>query len=325
MFRTLLLASTIAALCACSDAQALPAAHAADAPASAPAADNTVTSLSGKPLTAPESLPRQAQLETDLAEARAQQAANPDDPDALIWVARRLGYLWRFHEAIAVLDEAVARWPDDPRIYRHRGHRYITVRDFPRAQADLEKAAQLIAGKRDEIEPDGAPNPAGIPRTTLAYNIWYHLGLARYLQGNYAQALDAYEELLRTPAADNDDSVVAVTDWMWMSLMRLGREDEAAALLDKVTPQMDILENDSYHRRLLVYKSLESVDKLLSPESNDTTDIATQGYGVANYYLVNGETEKAKAVLAKILESQGWPAFGYIAAEADMQRLQSAE
>lgn len=326
MFRKLLLASTIAALCACSsDSPAPPTADAAEAPAAAPAADNTVTSLSGQPLTAPASLPRQAQLEADLAEARANQAANPDDPDALIWVARRLGYLWRFNEAIAVLDEGVARWPDDARIYRHRGHRYITVRDFPRAQADFEKAAQLIAGKPDEIEPDGAPNPAGIPRTTLAYNIWYHLGLAHYLQGNYAQALDAYQELLKTSAADNDDSIVAVTDWMWMSLMRLGRKDEAATLLEKVTPQMDILENDSYHRRLLMYKGLESADKLLSPESNDTTDIATQGYGVANYYLVNGETEKAKAVLARILEGQGWPAFGYIAAEADMQRLRSAE
>lgn len=329
MFRKLLLASTIAALCACSSDTPPPATEAADTPASttaeAPAADNTVESLLGQTLSPPDVLPRQAQLEADLAEARAQQAANPDDPEALIWVARRLGYLWRFNEAIAVLDQGAERWPDNPKIYRHRGHRYITVRDFPRAQADFEKAAALIAGKPDEIEPDGAPNPAGIPRTTLAYNIWYHLGLAHYLQGNYAQALDAYQELLKTSAADNDDSIVAVTDWMWMSLMRLGRKDEAAALLEKVTPEMEILENDSYHRRLLMYKGLESADKLLSPDSTDTTDIATQGYGVANYYLVNGETDKAKGVLSKILEGQGWPAFGYIAAEADMKRLQSGQ
>src|SRR5690606_27408006 len=293
--------------------------------AGAPAADNTVSSLLGQPLVPPETLPNQDKLEADHAEALAQREANPDDPEALIWVARRLGYLCRFNEAIAVLDEGIARWPDNPKLYRHRGHRYITVRDFPRAQADFEKAAQLIAGQPDEIEPDGAPNPAGIPRTTLAYNIWYHLGLAHYLQGNYDRALEAYEELLKTSAADNDDSIVAVTDWMWMSLMRLGRKDEAAALLEKIQPQMDLLENDSYHRRLLMYKGLETPETLLNPDSDDTTDIATQGYGVANYYLVNGETEKAKAVLAKILEGQGWPAFGYIAAEADMKRLQSAD
>ncbi len=279
-----------------------------------------VTSLSGKALHAPDPVPNQDALEADLAAARAHFASYPDDPDALIWVARRLGYLWRYHEAIAVLDEGIARWPDNPRLYRHRGHRHITVRNFAHAQSDLEHAAELIAGQPDEIEPDGAPNPAGIPRTTLAYNIWYHLGLARFLQGDYTGALAAYEETLRV--SDNDDSIVAATDWMWMSLMRLGRNDEAAALLERITPEMDLLENDGYHRRLLMYKGLLQPEALLDLASGDTTDIATQGYGVANYYLVRGETEKAKAVLARILEGQGWNAFGYIAAEADMQRLE---
>ena len=225
------------------------------------------------------------------AAARAHFASHPDDPDALIWIARRLGYLWRYREAIAVLDEGIERWPDNPRLYRHRGHRHITVRDFARAQADLERAAELIAGQPDEIEPDGAPNPAGIPRTTLAYNIWYHLGLARFLQGDYAGALAAYEETMRV--SDNDDAIVAATDWTWMTLMRLGREDEAAALLGRISPDMDLLENDGYHRRLLMYKGLESAEALLNPATADSTDIATQGYGVANFHLVHGETARA--------------------------------
>src|SRR5690606_31846839 len=171
MFRTLLLASALAALCACGEAPSPAHTAGAGTEAGAPAADNTVSSLLGQPLVAPETLPNQDKLEADLAEALAQREANPDDPEALISVARRLGYLWRFNEAIAVLDEGIARWPDNPKLYRHRGHRYITVRDFASAQADFEKATQLIAGQPDEIEPDGQPNPAGIPRTTLAYNI----------------------------------------------------------------------------------------------------------------------------------------------------------
>lgn len=320
MVRTLLLASMITALCACTGAPDT-SAEATTATAEAPVTDNVVTSLLGAPLTPPSPLPRRDQLEADLAEALAAQDANPDDPEALIWVARRLGYLWRFQEAIAVLDEGIERWPDNAKLYRHRGHRYITVRDFPHAQADFERAATLIAGQPDEIEPDGAPNPAGKPRSTLAFNVWYHLGLAHYLQGDYEQALSAYDELLKSGASDNDDSVVAVTDWMWMSLMRLGRKEEAAALLEKIQPQMEILENQSYHRRLLMYKGLEAPEALLSPDSTDTTDIATQGYGLANYYLVNGETDKAKAVLEKVLAGAGWQAFGHIAAEADMHRL----
>ena len=321
MLRTTLLASMIAMLCACG--QSTDSAPASDQTAEAAAATTIapVISLSGEELRPPSEIPNAAELEANLVKARADFEANPDDPEALIWVARRLGYLWQFHEAIAVLDEGVSRWPDNAKLYRHRGHRYITVRDFPRAQADFEKAAELIAGQPDEIEPDGQPNRLNQPRTTLAYNIWYHLGLSHYLQGNYEKALEAYAELLKTEAANNNDSVVAVNDWMWMSLMRLGRKDEAAALLTKISPDMELLENDSYLRRLLMYKGVESPQALLDPTLSDTTDIATQGYGVANYYFVNGQTEKAKEVLEKILAGAGWPAFGYIAAEADMARM----
>lgn len=320
MFRTTLLPLLLVALCACGNTSAPPTAHAEESPdPEATATPAPVVSLSGEPLLPPKPIPNQERLEADLAGARADFEANPDDPDALIWVARRLGYLWQYHEAIAVLDQGIARWPDNPRLYRHRGHRYITVRDFSRAQADLEKAVGLIAGQPDEIEPDGAPNPSGIPRTTLAYNIWYHLGLSHFLQGRYEPALEAYDTLLET--ADNDDSIVAVTDWAWMSLMRLGREEDAAGLLERITPDMQILENNSYHRRLLMYKGLESAEALLNPDSADMTDIATQGYGVANYYLVTGETEKARVVLDRIVSGAGWNAFGYIAAESDLQRM----
>jgi hypothetical protein len=33
----------------------------------------------------------------------------------------------------------------DPRFLRHRGHRFITLRRFADAEADLERAARLIA------------------------------------------------------------------------------------------------------------------------------------------------------------------------------------
>jgi tetratricopeptide (TPR) repeat protein len=278
-----------------------------------------VRSLSGAALPPPDPVPQQARLEADLAEAIAARTARPDDPDALIWVGRRLGYLWRYREAIDVFGEGIERWPDDARFYRHRGHRYITVRDFPRAQADLERAAELVAGRPDGIEPDGAPNPAGIPRTTLAYNIWYHLGLARFLQADYEGALAAYVETMRV--SDNDDALVAVTDWMWMTLMRLGRHDQAAALLARITPDMDLLENDAYHRRLRMYQGAEPPGALLDG-AGDATAIATQGYGVANWYLVHGDTDAAREVLRRIVAGPGWNAFGYIAAEADLQRLE---
>jgi len=277
------------------------------------------TSLSGKPLFIPAALPNQQKLEADLADAEKTLAANPNDAEAIIWVGRRLGYLWRFNDAIAMFSKGIAMDPANPKFYRHRGHRYISIRQFAKAQADFEKAAQLIKGKPDEIEPDGAPNPAGKPRSTLQFNIWYHLALGHYLQGNYAKAYDAQAECMKV--SKNDDSIVATSDWMWMTLMRLNRKADAAKVLIPITPTMDILENQSYHRRLLMYKGLEKPEALLDTKTPDPTQIATQGYGVANYYFVMGDRARARDVFEKIVAGTGWHAFGFIAAEADLQRL----
>jgi tetratricopeptide (TPR) repeat protein len=279
--------------------------------------------LTGKPLYAPAEIPNQQKLQADLDQAQKALAAAPDDPEALIWVGRRYGYLWRFQDAIATFSKGIARWPDNPKFYRHRGHRYISVREFAKAQADFEKATALMKGKPDEIEPDGAPNPAGKPRGTLHFNVWYHLGLAYYLQGNFAKAYDAYVECMKV--SNNDDSIVATSDWMWMTAMRLGRKADAAKLLERIQPKMDILENTAYHRRLLMYKGLEKPDALMNTVQADpaqlATQIATQGYGVGNYYFVTGNPARAREVFQKVTGGTGWNAFGYIAAEVDLARM----
>ncbi len=45
--------------------------------------------------------------------------------------------------------------PNDPQFLRHRGHRYVTIREFDRAIADLEKAGEMIKGKSNKVEQDG--------------------------------------------------------------------------------------------------------------------------------------------------------------------------
>ena len=176
-----------------------------------------------------------------------------------------------------------------------------------------------MSGTKDEIEPDGAPNAAGVPRSTLQFNIWYHLGLAYYLKGDFANAKRAYEECMKV--SNNDDSITATTDWQWMTLMRMGDKAGAAKVLERITPKMDILENGSYHRRLLMYKGLEKPEALLDTANADDLTIATQGYGVGNYYLVTGDQAKAKEIFDRVLAGRQWAAFGYIAAEADLARM----
>jgi tetratricopeptide (TPR) repeat protein len=276
------------------------------------------TSLSGKPLF-PIDPPNRQQLEASLAQAKKDFAAKPNDADAIIWFGRRYGYLWRYRDAIDVFSKGIALHPNDARMYRHRGHRYITVREFDRAIADFDKAVTLIKGTRDEIEPDGAPNPAGKPRSTLHFNIWYHLALAHYLKGDYEKALAAWNECMKV--STNDDSITATSDWLWMTLMRLNRKADAAKVLERITPKMEILENGSYHRRLLMYKGLEQPEALLDTASADALTIATQGYGVGNWYFVTGDRQRARAIFEKVVAGPQWSAFGYIAAEADLQRM----
>lgn len=277
------------------------------------------TSLSGKPLMRIDLGAQQKQLEANLAKAEQDLAANPKSADAIIWVGRRLGYLWRYQDAIQMFSRGIAEHPDDPRMYRHRGHRYITVRRFDEAIADFEKAVTLIKGKPDEIEPDGQPNKLNKPLSTLHFNIWYHLALAHYLKGDFEEALSAYNECMKV--STNDDLVVATSDWLWMTLMRLGRKAEADKVLARITPTMNIIENGSYHRRLLMYKGLEKPEALMDPSNADALTLATQGYGVGNFYLVTGNPQRARATFEQVVAGTNWSAFGYIAAEADLQRM----
>jgi len=281
-----------------------------------------LVSLLGRPLHASPPGADRAKLEANLEKARADLAADPRDPAKVVWVGRRLGYLWRMREAIDVFSRGIEAQPDFAPLYRHRGHRYITLRQFDRAIADLERAAKLIEGKPDEVEEDGAPNEKNIPLTSLGFNVWYHLALARYLQADFAGAVRDFTKTLEF-CRGYDDNVVAVTDWLYMSLRRSAREKEAAALLASIREDMTIIENRAYHRRLLMYKGLHKPVALLSTDKASELDVATYGYGVANLFLYNGHSGRAKSELERVVSGPYWPAFGFIAAEVDLARMKN--
>ncbi len=279
-----------------------------------------VVSLLGRPLFASPPGGDRAALEENLAKARAELAADPNNPAKIVWVGRRLGYLWRIHEAIEVFSKGIKAHPMHVPLYRHRGHRYITLRQFDKAASDLELAATLIEGTPDEVEEDGQPNAKNIPLTSTAFNVWYHLALARYLQGDFEAALRGWRETMKH-CRGYDDNVVAVTDWMYMTLRRLGRDAEAMALLEIIRSDMVMIENRAYHRRLLMYKGLLPYEDLLKTGSATELDVATYGYGVGNWHLYNGDRAKAAEVFERVIAGPYWPAFGYIAAEVELARV----
>jgi tetratricopeptide (TPR) repeat protein len=275
------------------------------------------TSLDGKPLYRDPLITaeQRPELEANLKKAEADYARDPKNADHIIWLGRRLGYLHRYHDAIDAFTKGVELYPGDARFYRFRGHRYISVRDFDKAIADLAKGAELIRGKADEEEPSGV---GGSP-STLHFNVWYHLGLAHYLKGDFAKAIDAYLECMKASA--DDESKVATSDWLYMAYRRNGSAAEAAKVLEPIREGMPIEENTAYYQRLLMYKGLVKPEAVLNPEKAEPLQVATQGYGVANWYLYNGDAERAREVLEKVVAVGYWPAFGHIAAEVELQRL----
>ncbi len=270
------------------------------------------TSLSGKPLYPmtfePEKL---KQLQSDLDRAKMEYKRFPDHLDQIIALGRKHAALTYYREAVEIYTRGLEKYPDNPKLLRFRGHRYISLRQFDKAVADLSKAADLVKDMEDEMEP-------GSYSTTVKFNIWYHLSLAYYLQSDYANALKSYRETMKH-GKWNDDGIASTSNWLYATLRRLGKDDEAQKVLEPVHEDMKILDNTMYHQLLMMYKGELKPDEVLNGDS-DALALATVGYGVGNWYLMNGQTEKAREVFERVLEGPYWPAFGFIAAEAEMSR-----
>lgn len=277
----------------------------------------------GQPFTCGNRLPvpvfpeeQQKHLETQLFQAKKLYDSLPQDPEALIWYARRLGYMALYSEAIDVLTKGIDIHPEDARMYRHRGHRYLTIRCIEKAINDFEKAAVLVSGRPDEMEPDGQPNEANIPTSTLQSNIYYHLGLAYYLQKNYSKAQRAYEQCLMV--SKNPDMYTATANWYYLTLQCLNEQEAAEKLLRNIDFNVPLLENGVYRKLLLLHKEKPSASQAMqiAHEGNDLQS-ATFLYGLYMYLKLNGFRNESESVRTKLLSGNQFSSFGYIAAEMD--------
>ncbi|MFY9573274.1 MAG: tetratricopeptide repeat protein, partial [Blastocatellia bacterium] len=212
-------------------------------------------------------------------------------------LGRAQATVWRFRDAIATFTRGIGMDSTNAMLYRHRGHRYISTRQFDKALADMERGAKL---------------------NDKNYDIWYHLGLAAYLKGEFTKAAGAYEKAYAL--SEKDDSRIAATDWLYMSYRRGGKNTEAARALARITPDMKVEENKSYFDRLMFYKGLKKESDIVTDKLTDL-ELATVGYGIANWHLYNGDKAKARVLFQKITSGKYWPAFGFIAAETELIRM----
>ncbi|HAU24321.1 MAG TPA: hypothetical protein DCX09_06525, partial [Gammaproteobacteria bacterium] len=202
---------------------------------------------------------------------------------------------------------------------RHRGHRYISIREFEPAIADFERAVELMQGLAVTVEPDGLPNAQNIPLTTTQGNVWYHLGLAYYLQQDWPRALSAFRNGYNM--GGYDDNLVSTGHWIYMILRRMGSDAEAAVALNEISADMNIIENMSYHQLCLLYKGELEIEDMMAANGDDPSNAAL-AYGIANYFYYNGDKQRSDELLERIVSGSSWSAFGFIAAESDLANPQ---
>lgn len=312
--------------------------HAAVSPVAAPI---EAVSLLGVPLARPVVAEnRRASLEADLGLAESRYDKDPSNEENIIWLGRRLAYMGRFNDAIAAFTEGLKKFPQSPRLLRHRGHRYITTRKLDEAIADLSLAADLIKDVPDEVEPDGAPNERNIPRSTLKHNILYHLALAQYLRGDFASSAHTFSRC--ADISTNDDSLVAATHWLYLSCRRAGLNEDAETVLDRISPDMDVIENSGYHRLCLRYKGLLKSEEIVVFTAEGVLQDVAVAYGVAALWGIDPAAAErdwssvkfpskgfptpslqhtaSRIMLESITSLPNWHSFGFIAAEADLAR-----
>jgi tetratricopeptide (TPR) repeat protein len=260
------------------------------------------------------SAPSEAAL-ANYAAAKQAFETNPQDAEALIWYGRRTAYLGKYRQAIAIYTEGIKNFPQDARLYRHRGHRYLSIREYDKAIADFEKAATLIQGTADQIEPDGIPNAQNIPLSSLHSNVWYHLGLAYYLTHQYEKAYQAY--LNCRDSGSNYDNIVSSTHWLFMIQQRLGNPRKADSLLTPIKREGIVIENQAYADLCGLYKGWISADSLVAKGVGSPSQDAMR-YGLANWYLYHGDTTQAQQLMEGLMQEKAFTSFGYLAAESDL-------
>jgi len=169
------------------------------------------------------------------------------------------------------------------------------VREFDRAFADLERGAAI---------------------DSTIYGIWYHLGVLQFLRGDFSDAAASFAKA--QPIAPDAGELAGSTDWLWMSLSRAGRGNEAKAMLDR-RPEKPV--TNAYTRRLQLYRGEIGPDAVVTAADTDDVQIATLAYGLGNWYLLRGDKAQARRWFERSVQSGGWPAFGFIASEAELKRL----
>ena len=249
--------------------------------------------------------------------ARKKLDADPKNPALFLPLSQAQAGRRQYREAVATCTKGLAIAPDNADLYIERGHREVGLREFARAQRDLEHAISIDPKKLDAF---------------------YHLGLAHYFQGQFATAADSFQSALAL--AQNDDSVIDCTNWLYASLRRAGKETEAVQALKRITPEMKNKEPHLFFYLQLerYYQGAKTATDVQPPKPTDPNDVEgelsfdTVTYGLGNMRLIVAEKVYGKNVtpqqlqgatdlFAKVVSGYAWNAWGFVGSETELARM----
>ncbi|MCX6553176.1 MAG: tetratricopeptide repeat protein [Acidobacteria bacterium] len=261
--------------------------------------DSVPASLAAPALAEAVALQQQKKHQEALTALAKAVAIDPANADASLLSCRSLAALRRHEEAIAACTESLRLRPDQEEVLRDRGHYYLNLGQTEPGLADLVRAVAL------------SPRDRGV---------YYHLGLAYYLQGDFANAAKAYDGCVLN--SGDDTSRVECQTWLLPSLLRSGRKVDAQRLLASVSAAPMDGHPGNYLDRLLLFKGARTEAEVAAAMTAEgPLSEASVGYTIGIWHLLNGRASRAREYFTRAVASNYPTAWGYRAAAAELKRL----
>jgi tetratricopeptide (TPR) repeat protein len=236
-------------------------------------------------------------------DARKNLAADRKNVERVLQLSKAEAARRQYREAIATSTQGLAFAPKNAELYLERGHRELGLREFKPAMNDLEQATLLSP----EIL-DGH----------------YHLGLAHYFLGEFDEAAASFAKA--RALAKTKDSFIDCSNWLYVSLQRAGKQEQAAQVLAHITPDVKNTEPHLYFylRLLHFYQGQLTAEAVLPPPPAGPYDLEgelsfnTVSYGVGNWRIYHHNRPDAIGLFRNVVKGEAWNSWGFIGSEIEL-------
>jgi tetratricopeptide (TPR) repeat protein len=238
-----------------------------------------------------------------VADAHKSLEEDPRSVSLVLQLAHAQASRRQYREAVATATAGLVFAPKNADLYLERGHRELGLREFKAAMKDLEEATKFA------------------PQMLDAH---YHLGLAHYFLGEFDAAAASFDKA--RSLAKSDDSLIDCSNWLYVSLRRAGKEQQAEQVLTRITPEVKNTEPHLYFylRLLHFYQGKLTAEAVLPPPPAGPADLEaelsfnTVTYGVGNWHVYHHQRSDAMGMFRNVVKGEAWNSWGFIGSELEL-------